>query len=67
MPQPTSTTKYAFEELSAATDGFSDANFLGRGGFGMVHKGTLQGREVAVKYLLDNQGAAKGMANSKMR
>ncbi|RWR88244.1 proline-rich receptor-like protein kinase PERK1 [Cinnamomum micranthum f. kanehirae] len=32
LPQPTSTTKYAFEELSAATDGFSDANFLGRGG-----------------------------------
>lgn len=35
-----------------ATDGFSDANFLGQGGFGYVHKGTLpNGKEVAVKQL----------------
>lgn len=40
-----------------ATNGFSDANLLGQGGFGFVHKGVLpDGTEVAVKQLRDGSG-----------
>uniref|UniRef100_A0A0E0JFV6 non-specific serine/threonine protein kinase n=1 Tax=Oryza punctata TaxID=4537 RepID=A0A0E0JFV6_ORYPU len=48
---------FTYEDLSAATDGFSDANLLGQGGFGYVHKGVLlNGTEVAVKQLRDGSG-----------
>ncbi|KAK8604468.1 hypothetical protein V6N13_099410 [Hibiscus sabdariffa] len=43
---------FTYEELSKATNGFSDQNLLGEGGFGAVYKGHLpDGREVAVKQL----------------
>lgn len=41
----------------AATAGFSQANLLGQGGFGYVHKGVLpNGKEIAVKSLKSGSG-----------
>nr|CAD1828165.1 unnamed protein product [Ananas comosus var. bracteatus] len=45
-------TSFAYEELVAATNGFAQADLLGQGGFGYVHKGVLpNGKEIAVKQL----------------
>ncbi|GKV39317.1 hypothetical protein SLEP1_g47108 [Rubroshorea leprosula] len=47
-----SRTWFTYEELVKATNGFSEHNLLGEGGFGGVYKGSLpDGREVAVKQL----------------
>ncbi|KAL0451120.1 UNVERIFIED_CONTAM: putative receptor-like protein kinase [Sesamum latifolium] len=41
-------------ELEQATNGFLQKNMIGKGGFGVVYKGTLSdGTEVAVKQILD--------------
>ncbi|XP_073277572.1 proline-rich receptor-like protein kinase PERK15 [Primulina huaijiensis] len=48
-------SSFTYNDLSAATGGFSQANLLGQGGFGFVHKGFLpNGKEVAVKSLKSN-------------
>lgn len=50
---------FTYEELVEATNGFSEHNLLGEGGFGCVYKGCLpDGREVAIKQL--NVGGSQG-------
>ncbi|KAH7682446.1 Non-specific serine/threonine protein kinase protein [Dioscorea alata] len=52
-----SQSTFTYQELARATDGFSDANLLGQGGFGYVHKGVLpNGKEIAVKQLKSGSG-----------
>lgn len=50
-------SSFTFEELSAATGGFTQNQLLGQGGFGYVHKGVLpNGKEIAVKSLKSTGG-----------
>ncbi|TYI77525.1 hypothetical protein E1A91_D06G146000v1 [Gossypium mustelinum] len=49
--------QFDFDAVRVATEDFSDANILGRGGFGPVYKGKLEdGRQVAIKRLSENSG-----------
>ncbi|XP_039035400.1 proline-rich receptor-like protein kinase PERK4 [Hibiscus syriacus] len=48
---------FTYEELLAATNGFSQANLIGQGGFGFVYKGVLpNGKEVVIKTLKTGSG-----------
>ncbi|KAK1416835.1 hypothetical protein QVD17_25952 [Tagetes erecta] len=50
-------TIFTYEDLANAANGFSQANLLGQGGFGYVHKGILpNGEEVAIKQLKIGSG-----------
>ncbi|CAH8360318.1 unnamed protein product [Eruca vesicaria subsp. sativa] len=51
---------FGFQVLATATDSFSLANKIGRGGFGPVYKGKLsEGQEIAVKRL--SQASGQGL------
>nr|TKR84295.1 putative receptor-like protein kinase [Populus alba] len=53
---------FKIQDLEKATDNFSQKNFIGRGGFGFVYKGTLSdGTVVAIKRVIESdfQGAAE--------
>lgn len=53
---------FKIQELEKATNNFSQKNFIGRGGFGLVYKGTLSdGSLVAVKKIVESdfQGDAE--------
>ncbi|KAM3344187.1 hypothetical protein P3S68_026279 [Capsicum galapagoense] len=48
---------YTYDDLATATGGFSKANLIGQGGFGLVHKGVLpNGKEIPIKSLKSNTG-----------
>ncbi|XP_058113300.1 inactive protein kinase SELMODRAFT_444075-like [Magnolia sinica] len=54
--------KFSYAEMEAATDGFSNENFLAEGGYGPVYKGVLaDGQVVAVKQhkMVSAQGASE--------
>ncbi|XP_071735927.1 probable serine/threonine-protein kinase At1g01540 [Rutidosis leptorrhynchoides] len=51
---------YTLRELEAATNGLSDENVIGEGGYGIVYSGVLSDdTRVAVKNLLNNRGQAE--------
>nr|XP_023874664.1 putative receptor-like protein kinase At4g00960 [Quercus suber] len=53
--QSVESLQYDLSTIRAATNNFSDANKLGKGGFGIVYKGNLlNGQEIAVKRLSRN-------------
>ncbi|XP_067615349.1 serine/threonine-protein kinase pelle [Eurosta solidaginis] len=54
-----------YDELTAATENWSDRLKLGRGGFGTVYKGTWKFTEVAIKQLQYN--AVNGRDSSKVQ
>ncbi|XP_028791921.1 proline-rich receptor-like protein kinase PERK1 isoform X2 [Neltuma alba] len=52
---------FTYEELELATDGFSESNFLGQGGFGTVHKGVLPKNNQSVAIKQQRSGSRQGM------
>jgi hypothetical protein len=50
---------FSLDAVRACTGGFSRDSLLGRGGFGTVHEGRLDGRAVAVKRLRLGGGSSQ--------
>ncbi|GLU04245.1 hypothetical protein SLE2022_214040 [Rubroshorea leprosula] len=51
---------YTLRELEEATNGFTDENVIGEGGYGIVYSGVFEDNtKVAVKNLLNNRGQAE--------
>ncbi|CAM0870279.1 unnamed protein product [Alopecurus aequalis] len=51
---------FTLRELEEATDGLTEENVIGEGGYGIVYRGTLQDSTIiAVKNLLNNRGQAE--------
>ncbi|KAF3784794.1 putative cysteine-rich receptor-like protein kinase 16 [Nymphaea thermarum] len=55
--------QYSLKAVQAATNNLSEENKLGRGGFGLVYKGELNGRLVAVKTFDQRSGPGNGFMN----
>jgi hypothetical protein len=47
---------FTYKELELATDGFSESNVIGTGGFGLVFRGTLNDGTVAAIKKLHRDG-----------
>ncbi|CAN6452103.1 unnamed protein product [Victoria cruziana] len=47
---------FSLTSIRTATDNFSEANKLGEGGYGPVYRGTIDGKEIAVKRLSNQSG-----------
>lgn len=47
---------FTYKELELATDGFSESNVIGSGGFGVVYRGNLSDGTVAAIKLLHREG-----------
>ncbi|CAM6083360.1 unnamed protein product [Calypogeia fissa] len=51
--------RFTLDELKLATMDFSSDHELGRGQFGVVYKGTLDGKDIAIKKLITDQEHAQ--------
>ncbi|KAI4301827.1 hypothetical protein L6164_035067 [Bauhinia variegata] len=47
---------FTYRELEVATDGFSEANMIGNGGFGLMYRGVLRDGTMAAIKLLQREG-----------
>ena len=47
---------FTYKELEAATEGFSEANLIGKEGFGLLYKGVLSDGTLAAIKLLRREG-----------
>ena len=47
---------FTYRELEVATDGFSEANVIGNGGFGLMYRGVLSDGTLAAIKLLRREG-----------